>query len=422
MSSERWLRIIPVAVIMYTIAYIDRTNISLALPAMSRELHMDHQQAGSAAGIFFWGYLALQIPGGYLAQHWSAKRVVSVLLVLWGCCAVAGGLVETAREFWWARLLLGVTEGGVFPATLVLLTNWFARAERARANAYWMLCQPLALIVSAPLSGWILGRWNWRVLLIAEGALPFVWLIVWVLCIDDRPEEASWLSAKERESITATLHRETAEMDLKPSAPWLRSLVQPLVWKLVVVYFLLNCGGYGFLFWLPSAIGRARTLSSMSIGLLYSLPYVVTGIMMVLTSRHSDRTGERRNHVAVPLALGGVFLLAAVLSVGRSPLLALGLVSLAGSGSYAAIAPFWAIPAERLTRQTVGPAMGLINAIGALGGYFGPLVVGALYDRFGDFLYACGALSAALIVAAGLAMLLGRDEIREPTAVFVRNQ
>src|SRR5260370_36368109 len=127
--SQRWIRIIPVALIMYTIAFIDRTNISLALPKISRDLHLDPQQAGTVAGIFFWGYLALQIPGGHLAQHWSAKRVVSVLLVLWGWCAVAGGLVNTAREFWWARLLLGVTEGGVFPATLVLFTNWFAKAE-----------------------------------------------------------------------------------------------------------------------------------------------------------------------------------------------------------------------------------------------------------------------------------------------------
>ena len=166
MPSQRWLRIMPVAVVMYTIAYVDRTNISLALPAISRQLCMDPQQAGNAAGIFFWGYLLLQIPGGYLARRWSAKRLISLLLVLWGICAVGGGLVQTQRQLWMARLLLGVTEGGVFPATLVLLTHWFAKAERAQANAYWMLCQPLAIILSAPVSGWIIGRWNWRVLLV----------------------------------------------------------------------------------------------------------------------------------------------------------------------------------------------------------------------------------------------------------------
>ena len=408
MLSRRWLRIIPVAVVMYTIAYVDRTNISLALPAMSRQLHMDPEQAGAAAGIFFWGYLLLQVPGGYLARHWSAKRLISLLLVLWGTCAVGGGLVQTQHQFWLARLLLGVAEGGVFPATLVLLTNWFAKAERAQANAYWMLCQPLAIVLSAPVSGWILGRWNWRVLLIAEGALPFVWLIVWTLGIEDHPEQASWLSAEERESIISVLKCEAAESrgDSQPRLGLF--LFQPLVWLLIAIYFLLNCGGYGFLFWLPTAIARAGKFSNLTIGLLYSVPYVAAALIMVLHSRHSDLTGERPRHVALPLAVAGVALSAAVITSGHSPILAFALICLAGTGPYAAIAPFWAIPAERLHRQVAGPAMGLINAIGALGGYFGPLVVGALDKRFGDFRYAFGALSAGLLAAAGLALIAGK--------------
>src|SRR5271157_3602562 len=168
MRSQRWLHIIPVSFIMYTIAFIDRTNVSLALPSMSRALRMNPTQAGGAAGIFFWGYVALQIPGGHLAQRWSAKRFVAILLVVWGLCSVGCGLVQTWRQFWGMRLVLGVAEGGVWPAVLVLLSHWFPRGERARANAYWMLCLPIAVIISSPLSGWILGRWNWRVLLISE--------------------------------------------------------------------------------------------------------------------------------------------------------------------------------------------------------------------------------------------------------------
>jgi len=408
MPSQRWVRIIPVALVMYTIAYVDRTNISLALPAMSRQLQMDPEQAGSAAGIFFWGYLLLQVPGGYLARHWSAKRLIGLLLVLWGGCAVGSGLVQTERQFQIARLLLGVAEGGVFPATLVLLTNWFAKAERAQANAYWMLCQPLAIILSAPISGWILGRWDWRVLLIAEGALPFVWLVVWTLGIEDHPEQARWLNPSERESIIRILDREAAESggDFKPRI--LSILFQPLVWLLIGVYFLLNCGGYGFLFWLPSAIARAGKLSSLSIGLLYSVPYIAAGLIMVLHSRHSDRTGERHRHVALPLAVAGASLSAAVIASGHLPVLGFALICLACAGPYAAIAPFWAVPAERLPRHVAGPAMGFINAIGALGGYFGPLVVGTLVKRFGDFRYAFGALSAGLLTAAGLALIAGR--------------
>ena len=413
MPSRRWLRIIPVALVMYTIAYVDRTNISLALPSMSRGLHMDPQQAGSAAGIFFWGYLLLQVPGGYLARHWSAKRLISLLLVLWGACSVAGGLVHTERQLWLARLLLGVAEGGVFPATLVLLTHWFARAERARANAYWMLCQPLAIILSAPVSGWILGRWDWRVLLIVEGALPFVWLIVWTLGIDDHPDRASWLGAEEREYVMVTLLREAAELNCASRPGFLPLLFSRSIWLLIAVYFLLNCGGYGFLFWLPSAIARAGRFSSLETGFLYSLPYVVAGLTMVLNSRHSDRTGERRGHVALPLALAGLFLSAAVITSGRSSILAFALLCVAGAGPYAAIAPFWAIPSELLPREFAGSAMGLVNAIGALGGYFGPLVVGVLDKRFGDFRFAFIALSAGLLAAAGLSLLTPRRPTRQ---------
>src|ERR1043165_7499936 len=154
MKAERWLRIIPVALIMYTISYIDRTNISLALDpkisTMMKDLFMDDRMKGEAAGIFFFGYVLLQLPGGYLASRWSARKVISIFLVAWGICAIGCGLVKTFNEFQVARFFLGVAESGVFPATPVLLANWFPRSERARANAYWNLCQPIAIVASAP--------------------------------------------------------------------------------------------------------------------------------------------------------------------------------------------------------------------------------------------------------------------------------
>src|SRR5215472_5865415 len=203
--SKRWIRIIPVALIMYTIAFIDRTNISLALPQMSRDLHLDPQQAGTVAGIFFWGYIALQIPGGHLAKHWSAKRFISILLVVWACFAVLCGFARTYYELLTLRLLLGIAESGVHPATLILLSHWFPRSERARANAFWLLCLPGAVVISSPFSGWILDHWSWRVMLVAEGSLPFLWLAVWLAFIQDHPEEASWLPEGERLSLVETL-------------------------------------------------------------------------------------------------------------------------------------------------------------------------------------------------------------------------
>jgi sugar phosphate permease len=406
MPQGRWLRIIPVAFAMYTIAYVDRTNISLAIPSMSRELHMDPTQAGDAAGIFFWGYLLLQVPGGYLAQRWSAKRFVSVLLILWGACSVACGLVQTWRQFWVMRFFLGVAEGGVWPATLVLLAHWFPRAERARANAYWMLCLPASVVFSSPLSGWILGHWNWRVLLISEGALPFVWLVIWWWFIDDHPPQARWISAEERNYLVTTLRQESAELEPVRPEPHLRALMRPQVLVMVAVYLLLCTGVYGYLFWLPSALVSAKQMSSLHVGILFTIPYIWTVIAMVLNSQHSDKTRERRGHVAGGLAWGGVFLLAGIVTSQHSPILSFAFVCLAGGGAYAALGPFWAIPTETLPRGVAGSAMGLVNAIGNLGGYVGPLTVGYLNQRTGNFLYGFGMLSLGLLVASALTFLL----------------
>ena len=191
---QRWLRIIPAALIMYTISYIDRTNISLALdPKISSLMHdllMDDRMKGELAGIFFLGYVLLQVPGGHFASRWSARKLVSLCLIAWGLCAVGCGLSRTFRQFEVMRFLLGVAESAVFPATLVLVASWFPRSERARANAGWQLCQPLAVAGSAPLTGWLLGKYGWQQMLMLEGILPFLWLPIWWIFIRDHPRDA----------------------------------------------------------------------------------------------------------------------------------------------------------------------------------------------------------------------------------------
>ncbi|MGH9431481.1 MAG: MFS transporter [Terriglobia bacterium] len=404
MLRQRWLHVIPAAFIMYTIAFIDRTNISLALPSISHDLHMNPVQAGEAAGVFYWGFLLLQVPGGHLARHWSAKRFISILLILWGVCAVAGGLVRNWQEFWTLRLLLGVAEGGVWPAVLVLLSDWFPRAERGRANALWMLCLPTAVVVSSPVSGWILGRWDWRVLLVSEGILPFVWLIAWWQLIDDHPNQARWISNEERDYLIGTLRTENQELQPTRQESYLKSIARPAVLVMIVIYFLQTTGGFGFLYWLPSAIEREKHLSHFVVGILFAIPFVAAGIFMVLNSYHSDRRHERRAHVAGPLALGGVLLGASVFTADRWPLLSFIFVCFAAVGPNAPLGPFWAIPTETLPPAVSGSAMGVINAFGSLGGFCGPLLVGYLEKRTGNFHYAFGALSLAFLIAALLAV------------------
>ncbi|MGH9440554.1 MAG: MFS transporter, partial [Terriglobia bacterium] len=237
MDQERWMRIIPIAIVMYTVAFINRTSISMALPSIMHDFHITQTQGGSIAGIFFWGYLILQIPGGYLAEHWSAKKFVAILLVIWGACAIAGGLVHTWRELWLTRLLLGVAEGGVWPATLIFLSHWFPRKERARANAFFSLCLPFAVIISSPLSGWILDRWNWRVMLVAGGVVPFIWVVIWLIFIDDHPREAKWISTEERGFLETTLKQESIQGEPSKAKVSVRTVLRPEILIFMAIYF-----------------------------------------------------------------------------------------------------------------------------------------------------------------------------------------
>lgn len=412
--QERWLRIIPIALLMYTISFINRTNISLALPAISQDLHLNPSQAGEVAGIFFWGYLLLQIPGGYIAERWSAKRLISVMLAAWGLCAIGCGLAQNWQQLVVMRFLLGLSEGAVYPATLVLISHWFPRSERARANGFWNLCLPLAVVFSSPLSGWILDRWDWRVMLIGSGVVPFVWLVLWAIFIEDGPKKAKWISTAERDYLERTLASEREVCVRAGRDSYLQTLLQPQVLIMVGIYFCFIFGSVGMLFWLPTVLAKVVQGSNFLISVLYVVPFIVSAVAMVGNSLHSDKARERRIHVAVPLLGGGGFLLAAVAAIGLSPLLAFLFLSLAGVGLFGPLGPFWSIPSETLPRKTVGSAIGLINAVGSLGGYFGPLAVGYLERQTGGFHLAFCVLAVALLLGGALSLFL--DPHRQPVS------
>ena len=409
--QQRWSRILPVTFIMYSIAFVDRTNVSLALPQMGRDLHMDPAQGGAASGIFFIGYLFLQIPGGYVASRWSPKWLVSILLVVWGLCSAAAGLVHTWREFLVMRFLLGLTEAGVWPAALVLISRWFPPAERARANAYWMLCLPAAAVVSSPISGWILDRWNWRVLLISEGLLPILWLLFWIALIDDSPDQASWITENEREYLKR-MNEERPSLEPVLRQSWPSVILRPPVLVLLLVSFLVSTGNYGFVFWLPSVLegiklGTRAALSQLQVGLLNALPYVTAALGMIFISKRSDRRQERPLHVAFSLGWAGILLLVGVLAGERSPALAFGLLCLATAGSFGMTGPFWTIPTELLPPEVVGPAIGLIQ-LSNLGGAIGPMLMGWLRKQTGSFQGAFEIMALGWCLGAVLCLLLKR--------------
>lgn len=408
MREQRWVRIIPVALIMYTISYVDRTNISLTLDptisSMMRDLLMDDRLKGQAAGIFFLGYVLLQLPGGYLASHWSARKVISIFLIAWGICAVGCGLARTFWQFEIARFLLGVAESGVFPATTVLLASWFPRAERARANGYWNLCQPIAVVASSHLTTGLLAHFGWQRTLMLEGALPFIWLPIWWFCIRDHPRDAKWLSSQEREYLEQTLEREASLLEPAKGTPLISKLAHPSLFVMIIIYFLHNCAAYGCMTFLTSGL-KAMGFSKEQYGTLFAIPYAVTAVIMILNSWHSDKTRERRGHVAAIYTLSGASLILSVLLRDHFWLSYI-LMCLAIPGPFAAMAPFWAIPSETMPRASLGLVVGIVNAFGNLGGFAGPFIAGWLSDQTGNIATSFTVLGMGMLVAAGLAFLL----------------
>jgi sugar phosphate permease len=417
MIQQRWLRIIPVALVMYTISYVDRTNVSLALdPKISSMMHdlvMDDRMKGRAAGIFFLGYVLLQATGGHLAGRWSAKKLISLCLVFWGICAMGCGLAKTFPQFEAARFLLGVAESSVFPATVVLLANWFPRAERARANALWNLCQPLAVAGSAPVSGWLLGAYGWQTMLILEGVLPFVWLPIWWLFISDHPREAGWISAGEREFLETSLREEAAQPGPVGKVPFWRRLARREICVMIIMNFLHNSAAYGCMAFFTDGL-KAKNFSGAQYGFLFAAPYAVTAVIMVLNSWHSDKTRERRGHVALVYILSGLSLILSVLAKEHF-WTAYAFMCLAIPGPFAALAPFWAIPTETLPRNVYGPVIGLVNAIGNTGGFAGPYIVGWLKTAYQSTAIPFTALGIGMLVAAALAFLLPKSAEPDPS-------
>lgn len=398
----RWRRIIPVAFLMYTIAYMDRINIGFGFSGIEKSLHTTASVAGLAGGIFFFGYLFLQIPGGHIAAKFSAKKFVLASLLVWGIFAILSGLVQNTTELLIVRFLLGVAEGGVWPATLILLSRWFPQEERARANMYWMFCLPVAAVIMAPVSGWIMANLSWRWLFILEGLPPFLWAIVWWLLIADSPTEAKFISSAERDYLAQKFEQD--RLNTRPVANnWRAAFSNPRVWLLVLVYFLVQIGFYGFSLWLPTVIKNVSKTGFTATGFLTALPFLAAILFMWLNANHSDKTGERKAHVAVPLILGGIALfLSAVTS--HAVLLSILLLILTEGFMLPYIGVFWTLPPMLVSPEGLGPTLGLINGIGNLGGFFGPFIVGALISTTHSTFSGLAVLTVVLIVA-GLIVL-----------------
>ncbi len=399
---DRWWRILGVALAMYVVSMIDRTNIAMAIPSMRAELGLSRAGIGFASGIFFFGYVVLQIPCGRLASVWSAKRVIFGLMILWGIISASTALVHTEAELVVNRFALGVVEGGVLTSTIVLIRHWFTREERARANTIFLMSLPLGSVIGNPISGLVIRHADWHLMFLIEAVPAIVWAFVWWALIDDRPSQARWLPAAERAAIEAGLAIEAAQVPTT-SGHWTRVIWHPAVLLIAGYNFLALMANWGVTIWLPSLL-KSAGLSISSVGFLSAIPFAAGAVMMWLVARHSDRRVERKWHTVSTTALSGVFLLVAVV-IGEGQIgLTLVALTLSFAFFYGRFGPFWALPSEVLPAGVAGVGIAVVNGLGNLGGFSGPLVFGAIRGASGSFTLAL-ALAGVLLVAAG-AMLV----------------
>lgn len=401
-------RLLPFLFILYIANYLDRTNLAYAALEMLRDLHFTDQVFGIGAGIFFVGYLGLQIPGALLVERWSARRWIAAIMIVWGAFTVLTAAVHSAAQLYGARFLLGAAEAGFFPGIVVYVSHWFVRRDRAKAIANFMAAIPLSFVIGSPLAGWIVeqhwrGMAGWRWLFVLEG-LPAVILGVvtfFVLC--DRPREASWLAPEERSWITGQLEKEkTANSAVRSFTVWHALHYRPVL-LLTAVNFLQYVGFYSFVFWFPTMLKQLSGMSDVRVGALGALPYLAGFIALQLNGWHSDRTLERRWHVAAPLFLGVIALLPLSL-LHVSTAAAVGLFTLVGISVIALLAPLWTMPTELLSASGAAASIGMINCLGSLAGFLGPYALGDLRTRTGSFTSGL-LLMVVAMAAAGMLVL-----------------
>jgi ACS family tartrate transporter-like MFS transporter len=416
-------RLMPFIFLLYIVSYLDRVNIGSAGLQMGKELGFSDAVFGFGAGVFYLGYVLLEVPGGLLAELWSARKWIARIMISWGFIASGFAFIHTARQFYTMRFLLGVAEAGFVPAIMVYLSHWYRPQDRGRAIALFFAGIPASQVLGGPLAAVLLkihwlGWMGWRWLLILEG-LPAVALGFAVLVyLTERPADAKWLPTDERDWLVAELEKEQAAKGSAGSV-W-RALANPHVLLLGAILFLGLNSTYAISLWLPQMVQRLSTFSDSKVSLIASIPSLCSLPVMLAVAWHSDRTGERIWHTAIPRLLSGVALLVSFFStMGGHLWLSVLMLSVATIGFYSAHPGFWPLPNEFLGRTAAAASLGLINTFGNLAGFFGPSILGLVSNRTGGFgpgllfLSACSVASGLLVLAVRQA-LSSTKQRREP--------
>jgi|SRR5579875_841955 len=414
LASSRWRRLLPIVFITYSFAYLDRSNYSLgAAGGLQTALHISSTQSGLLGGLFFLGYFLFQVPAGDYAERRSVRTLIFWSLLAWAVFASLQGVLPTFGLLLADRFLLGVVEAVVLPCMLVFLSHWFTKSERGRADALLILGNPVTLMWMSVISGYLIAATSYKWMFIIEGLPAILWAFVFRALVTDHPADAAWLDEEERDACETAL-RDEERATTEPPNRW-ELLRSPAVVVLSAQYLLWSIGIYGFVFWLPTIVKALSHRGIASTGVLSAIPYAAAVLMMVIGSQLSDRSGRRRGYVWPMLMIGaGAFVGLAIAGQGNFTVSFI-LLIIAAASMYAPYGPYFALIPELLPRASAGPAVGLINAFGGLGGFGGTYLVGA----FGGGTPAAFIFLAACVLASALLMFLVHrpsDAIAEQSA------
>ena len=403
----RWLYIVPAVFVTYSLAYVDRANYGFGAAAgLADTLHISSSQSALLGSLFFLGYFLLQIPGAAYARRRSARGLIFLSLVTWGILASLTGVIH---QFWLLaldRLLLGAAESFILPGMLILLSHWFTRKERSRANTFLLLGNPVTVMWMSVVTGYLIKAVGWQMTFVIEGLPSVLWGVVWYFVIRDRPEEAAWISPDSATALNDTLSLEQATIPCVPNIA--AAMKNRNVGLLCAQYFLWSIGVYGFVLWLPVIVQKGFSQGIVTTGLVSAIPYAFAVLAMLIVSWLSDRASERIHFVWPFLLVAGAAFLGSYLSTGSSFRIAFVFLVIAGAAMYAPYGPFFAIMPEMLPANVSGEVTALVNSMGALGSFLGSWAVGFLQGYTGNSKAGYLLMSGAVTLSGASMWLLRR--------------
>jgi len=410
-APKRWFRLIPVAFITYSLAYLDRANFGFAAAGeMAKDLHITAATSSLLGSLFFLGYFFFQIPGAHYAANKSAKKLIFWSLILWGGLAAATGLVNNITLLMIIRFMLGVVESAVMPSMIILLSRWFTKQERSRANTFLILGNPVTILWMSIVSGYLVNAVGWRWMFIWEGLPAIIWAFFWWKLVGDKPANTTWLTAEEIQSLEVVLQKE--QQSIKPVKNYAEAFKSKAVILLCLQYALWSIGVYGFVIWLPSIIKAAPQMSIVKTGWLSSLPYAFAIIGMIAASYFSDKALNRKIFVWPFLLVASIAFYGSYLIGANNFWFSFVLLVIAGTAMYAPYGPFFAILTEILPANVTAGAIALINSFGALGSFAGSYLVGYLNGTTGGFGASYIFMAGSVFLSAIITIVAVRGRIK----------